>query len=153
MMDDILVYGWDKVELISRLMTVMEHLKQAGVTLNKDKCNFSVDRVTSLGHVIDKTEVHPDTKKAEAIQLMKSLRSPSDVGRFLGMVTQIRNFTHNLAETSKSLQDLLGKKNAWCRDELQETVFQPVKHLLISTPDLSLYSPERDAIVSTDTSS
>ena len=52
-MDDILVYGRDQEEHNSRLMAVLERLKQARVTLNKDKCCFSVDRVTFLGHVVD----------------------------------------------------------------------------------------------------
>ena len=43
MMDDILVYGCDQEEHNSRLMGVLERLKQAGVTLNKDKCSFSVE--------------------------------------------------------------------------------------------------------------
>ena len=81
---------------------------------------------------------------------MKSPRSLSDVRRFLGMVTQLGKFTHNLAETSKPLWDLLSKKNAWCWDEPQETAFQAVKQLLISTPALSFYCPDRDTIVSAD---
>ena len=48
MMDDILVYGCNQAEHDSRLMAVLECLKQARVTLNKDKCSFSVDRVTFL---------------------------------------------------------------------------------------------------------
>ena len=92
-------------------MAVLERLKQAIVTLNKDKCCFSVDRVTFLGHVVDHAGVHPDPKKVEAIQLMGSPKS-SDVRRFLGMVTQLGKFTPSLAETSKPLRDLLSKKNA-----------------------------------------
>ena len=88
-MDDILVYGRNQEEHNSRLMAVLECLKQARVTLNKDKCHFSVDRVTFLGHVIDHAGVDPDPKEVEAIQLMGSPKSPSDVRRFLGMVTQL----------------------------------------------------------------
>ena len=43
MMDDILVYGCDQEEHSSRLIAVLENLKQARVTFNKDKCSFSVD--------------------------------------------------------------------------------------------------------------
>ena len=82
---------------------MLEHHKQTRVTLNKGKCSVSVDRVTFLGHIIDKAGVHPDPKKVEAIQSMTSLMSLSDVRRFLGMVTQLGKFTYNLAETSKLL--------------------------------------------------
>ena len=47
MMDDILVYGCNQ-EHNSRLMAVLQCLKQARVTLNKEKCSFSVDRVTLI---------------------------------------------------------------------------------------------------------
>ena len=59
MMDDIFVY---EEEHDRKLMAVLEHLKQARVTLNKDECSFSVNRVTFLGHFIDKA-VYPDPRK------------------------------------------------------------------------------------------
>ena len=80
-----------------------------------------------MGQITDKAGVHPDPKKVEAIQSMTIPRSLLDVRRFLGMVTQLGKFTHNLAETSKPLPDLLSKKNVWCWDDAQETVFQAVK--------------------------
>ena len=153
MMDDILVYGREQEEHDSRLMAVLKRLKQEGVTLNKDKCSFSADRVTFLGHIIDQVGVHPDPKKVEAIQLMASPKSISDVRRFLGMTTQLGKFTPSLAEISKPLRDLLSKKNAWCWDEPQESAFQAIKQLLLSSPALSFYSPDRETVVSADASS
>ena len=79
--------------------------------MNEDH-EFSVDRLIFLGQIIDKTGVYPDPKKVETIQLRTSPRSPSDVSRFLIVFTQAGKFAHNLAETSKLLQDLLGKENA-----------------------------------------
>ena len=64
-------------------------------------------------YVIDNTGVHPDPKELEAIWLMTSPSSLSDIRSFLGMVTQLGKFIPNLAESSKLLQDLLSKKNAW----------------------------------------
>ena len=153
MMDDILVYGREQEEHDSRLMAVLKRLKQEGITLNKDKCSFSADRVTFLGHIIDQVGVHPDPKKVEAIQLMASPKSISDVRRFLGMTTQLGKFTPSLAEISKPLRDLLSKKNAWCWDEPQESAFQAIKQLLLSSPALSFYSPDRETVVSADASS
>ena len=81
------VYGCDQEEHNVRLMAVLECLKQGREKIHK--CSFSVDRVTFLGHIIDKKGVHSDPKKVEAIQSMTSPKSLSDVRRLFGMVTQL----------------------------------------------------------------
>ena len=53
MMDDVLIYGSTQEEHDFRLTAVLERLQQANVTLNNDKCKFSVNRVRFLGHIID----------------------------------------------------------------------------------------------------
>ena len=61
------------------LMAVLECLKQARVTLNKDKC-FSIDTITFLWifsvMLFMQEQLHPDPKKVEAIQLIGNLKSP-----------------------------------------------------------------------------
>jgi len=83
MMDDILVYGQEHDQ---RLTALLEHLWQAKVALNKEKCSFSV---RFLGQLFDSSIIHPDPQKVEAIQLMRSPTSPSEVRRFLGMANQL----------------------------------------------------------------
>ena len=111
MMDDILVYGKCQEEHDHRLTAVLERLQQAKVTLNKDKCKFSVNCVRFLGHIIDNSGIHPDPQKLEAIQMMPTPKSVSDVRRFLGMANQLGKFLPSLAEISKPLRDLLSKNN------------------------------------------
>ena len=38
--DDILVFGKDQDQHDTRLMAVLKRIQSAGVTLNKDKCNY-----------------------------------------------------------------------------------------------------------------
>jgi len=59
-MDDILVYGQNQEEHDHRLIVVLEHLKQAKVTLNEEKCNFSTNSVRFLGQRVDSSGIHPD---------------------------------------------------------------------------------------------
>ena len=49
MMDDTLVYGASQEEHDEHLQRVLHRLQEAGVTLNRQKCMFSVDEVTFLG--------------------------------------------------------------------------------------------------------
>ena len=69
LMDDIiLVHGATQDEHDNHLMKVLCHLETVGITLNKDKCEFSKRQVKFLGQVIDTSGVCPDTDKVRAIQ-------------------------------------------------------------------------------------
>ena len=63
MMDDVLIYGKNQEEHDCRLTAVLECLQQENLTLNKDKCKFSVNYVRFLGHVIDGSGIHPNPQK------------------------------------------------------------------------------------------
>jgi len=52
-LDDILIFGKNQQEHDSRLDTVFTRLSSSGITLNSAKCEFSKNRLTFLGHIID----------------------------------------------------------------------------------------------------
>ena len=153
MMDDVLVYGRCQEEHDRRLTAVLERLQQAKVTLNKDKCKFSVKSVRFLGHIVDNSGIHPDPQKLEAIQMLPKPKSASEVRRFLGMANQLGKFLPSLAEISKPLCDLLSKNDMWNWGELQEKAFQAVKKALSSSPVLAIYKPDSETAISADASS
>ena len=70
-MDDVLVHGRDATEHDARLMRALEQIKKAGVTLNKDKCQFGKERIEILGHVIDANGISADPNKLSALVEMK----------------------------------------------------------------------------------
>ena len=53
LVDDVLVYDRNAEEHHGRLMAVLETLKNAGVTLDKDKCIFYTNSINFLGQIID----------------------------------------------------------------------------------------------------
>ena len=62
-MDDILVFGRNTAEHNQRVEAVLKRIRDAGVTLNKDKCEFGKSRLSFLGHTIDRDGVHADPAK------------------------------------------------------------------------------------------
>lgn len=50
-MDDIFIYGSTKGEVEETTRVVIDRLKKAGFTLNRDKCEFNKERVKFLGHI------------------------------------------------------------------------------------------------------
>lgn len=53
MMDDILVYGKTREEHDSRLHQILQYLQESNLTHNKEKCKFSVNKVSFLGQNVD----------------------------------------------------------------------------------------------------
>ena len=143
--DDILVFGKDQEEHDPRLEAVLQRLKTANVTLNREKCDFSKSHITFLGHYIDKDGICQDPKKTDAITKMKSPTSVPELRRFLGMANQLGKFSSNLAEFTKPLRELLSKESTWVWNDAQEQAFSKVKE--------ELYNPLSPTKIAADASS
>ena len=128
-------------------------MQKSNVTLNKDKCIFSVPTFKALGQVISADGVRPDPDKVKAINEIPSPKSVSEVRSFLGMINQFNKFTKHLASLSKPLRDLLSKNSAWVWGDNQEKAFQELKQCLISAPILALYDPNKETKINADASS
>ena len=57
--DDVLIFGENTKQHDARLTAALSHLEAAGVTLNREKCEFHKRQIKFLGHVIDHG-VRPD---------------------------------------------------------------------------------------------
>ena len=147
--DDILVFGTMTAEHDSRLCAVLKRIKAAGITLNVEKCQFSQQRITFLGHVIDHNGISPDPKKTTAILAMKPPSSITELRRFMNQMTK---FSPNIAHLSKPLRELLSTKNVWTWTDTQEEPFNKLKEEISSPRVLALYDPSASTKVSADAS-
>ncbi|KAL8616804.1 hypothetical protein ACOMHN_017841 [Nucella lapillus] len=152
-MDDILIFGKNKVEHDARLKLVLDRLSASGLTLNLDKFEFAKTQLEYLGQFINADGVQKDPAKVKAIIDMKEPENVPDIRRFLGMVNQLMKFVPDLVEKSKPLRDLLQKNAAWSWGPDQKHAFEALKVDLASPETLALYSPDRATVVSADSSS
>ena len=110
--DDLIIHGETQKQHDERLHAVLNTLQESNVTLNKEKCIFSVPTIKALGQIISAEGIKPDPDKVKAIYDIPSPKSVSDVRSFLGMINQFNKFTNHLATISKPLRDLLSKDYA-----------------------------------------
>ena len=80
LIDDLLVHGRTEDEHHQRLITVLEKLQEAGVTLNKEKCKFYTNKISFLGHIVNDEGVSPDPEKTKAI---KNVQRPTNVSEVM----------------------------------------------------------------------
>ena len=126
LIDDNLIYGNTQEEHDEQLLAVLNKLEEAGLTLNRDKCEFSQRKVRFLGHILSQDGVRSDPDKVTAIVNMEEPKTVKDLRCFLGMVNQLSKFMRHLAKMTKPLTDLLSKKNQWMWGHAQKLAFSSV---------------------------
>ncbi|GJW00860.1 putative reverse transcriptase domain-containing protein [Tanacetum coccineum] len=150
--DDILIYSKDEEEHGKHLKIIMELLKKERLYAKFSKCDFWLDSVQFLGHVIDRSGFHVDPAKIEAIKSWTAPTTPTEVRQFLRLAGYYRRFIEGFSLISKPLTKLTqkNKKYEWGSEE--EEAFQTLKQKLCSAPILALPEGTEDFMVYYDAS-
>nr|GFB77686.1 putative reverse transcriptase domain-containing protein [Tanacetum cinerariifolium] len=77
--NDILVYSKDKEEHEKHLKIILKLLKKERLYAKFSKCDFWLDSVQFLGHVIDRSGVHVDPAKVKAIKSWAAPTTPMEI--------------------------------------------------------------------------
>jgi len=151
--DDVLVSGKDQEEHNARLNLVLQKIQTAGLTLNKDKCQFSCSKIVFLGHVIDADGISPDPHKTEAIRKLSTPTTVTELRRFMGMINQLNKFSPRIAEISQPLRELLKSNTAWVWTPNHGEALQKLKEEIASPRVLAHYNLNAETKISADASS
>ena len=90
-MDNVLVYTSDYDTHWRRLRNVLNRIGESGMTLSKEKCQFGVQSVQFLGHIVSANGVQPDTNKVKVIVEMKVPTTKLDARRLMRIVGYLSN--------------------------------------------------------------
>ncbi|GJU71613.1 putative nucleotidyltransferase, ribonuclease H [Tanacetum coccineum] len=150
--DDILIYSRNKEEHGEHLKTILNLLRSEKLYAKFSKCDFWLDSVQFLGHVIDSSGVHVDPAKIEAIKNWAAPTTPTEVRQFLGLAGYYRRFIKEFSLISKPLTKLTQKNKPYVWGDDEEEAFQTLKLKLCSAPILSLPEGSEDFVVYCDAS-
>ncbi len=153
-LDDIIVYGPTQESHDATLRSVMQHLSDAALELNWEKCTFSQSSLKFLGHVISKNGIFPDDEHMSAIIDAPAPHDLASLRSFLGLISWYSKFLPNFASVAEPLRALL-RDASDAEFEWTDSVdcsFKALKELLSRSPVLALFDPSLPIIVSTDAS-
>ncbi|GJR85305.1 putative nucleotidyltransferase, ribonuclease H [Tanacetum coccineum] len=90
--DDILIYSKTKEDHEVHLGLVLELLRKEKLYAKFSKCEFWLQEVHFLGHVVNQNGIHVDPSKIEAVKNWKTPTTPSEIRSFLGLAEQEEAF-------------------------------------------------------------
>ena len=150
--DDILIYSKSKSDHESHLCLILELLRKEQLYAKFSKCEFWLNEVQFLGHVVNDKGIHVDPTKIEAVKSWVTPTTPTEVRSFLGLAGYYRRFISNFSKISLPLTALTQKNKPFVWGSEQETAFQTLKNKLCNAPILSLPDGDDDFVVYCDAS-
>ncbi|BHF71978.1 hypothetical protein SprV_0401504000 [Sparganum proliferum] len=137
-LDDVIVFGKTITQHNDNLRAVLLALREAGFTLNPQKCQFLREKVNYLGHEVSPSGIKVSAEKAGAILTWPTPNSTTEVRSFIGLASYYRRFIRNFAGIARPLHRLTekGREFRWT-DECQ-AAFDELRTRLSRAPILML---------------
>ncbi|WVZ57861.1 hypothetical protein U9M48_008196 [Paspalum notatum var. saurae] len=143
--DDILIYSKNEAEHEEHL-----RLREHKLYAKFSKCEFWIDEVRFLGHVVCKGGIAVDSSTVSTVTNWKVPEIPKEVRGFLGLAGYYRRFIENFSRIAKPKTSLLEKDAEFKWTNAQQAAFDELKKRLTTAPVLTLPDQQKKLIVYCD---
>jgi hypothetical protein len=139
--DNILIYSKNDSDHEEHLWMVLLKLWDSQLYVKFTKCEFWLDEVPFLGHIISKGGISVDPAKVTSIVGWKIPSTVSDVWSFLGLAGYYWRFIEGFSKIAKPMTSLLekGKEFKWtweCQESFNQLRFKLMAAPVLIMPDL-----------------
>ena len=145
--DDILIYSKTEAEHAEHLKIVLQVLKEKKLYAKLSKCEFWLNEVSFLGHIISGKGIAVDPSKVNAVSQWETPKSVTEVRSFLGLAGYYRRFIEGFSKLALPLTQLTCKGKAFVWDAQCESSFNELKRRLTTAPILILPKLEEPFVV------
>ncbi len=150
--DDILVYGKTKQDLLDHVLQVLERCREKSISLNPKKFKFGLQEIQYVGYIVGKDGIRTDNSKIEAIEKFPQPKNLTELRAFMGIVNQFSHFTSKIASAAVPLRDLMKPKNIFIWTQEHTNAFQELKTILCQPPVLAQFDLSLPIMLQTDAS-
>ena len=147
--NDIRIYSRNLEEHSDHVAQVFQCFRKHSLVVNGGKCEFGVDKVAYLGHVISAAGVLVGEEKIFVMLSWPSLKNLKELRGFLGLTGYYRRFVKGYAQLTRVLTNQLRKDSFAWNDET-ERAFQYLKIMMTNVPVLAMLNFEMTFMIETD---
>ncbi|KAH0650243.1 hypothetical protein KY284_030155 [Solanum tuberosum] len=138
--DAILIYSRNEEEHMNHLRMVLQTLKDRQLFAKFSKCEFWLQLVSFLGHIVSSEGIPVDSQKIKVVKKWPRPTSLTDIRSFLGLAGYYRRFVEGFSSIASPLTKLTQKKVKFQWSDDCERSFAELKTRL--TTSLVLTLPE-----------
>ena len=142
--DDVVIFSRSWEEHLVQVKDVLWRLKEAGLTINPQKCAVAQQEVQYLGYVIGGGAIKPQVGKVSAILESPVPTTKRQVRSFLGVIGRYRRFVPHFSTRAGPLIDLTRKaapvRVVWsdqCSKAFEDLRTCLTKDPILQSPDFS----------------
>ena len=151
-LDDILIYSKTLKEHRAHVKEVLGKLREAGLQVDIDKCEFEVQETSFLGLLVSTNGLRMDPRKVDVIRNWEVPRSLTHVQAFIGFCNFYRRFIKDFSKIVRPMVKLTRKDQLFEWTEACQTAFEGLKQQVTAAPVLKHFDSTREAILETDSS-
>jgi hypothetical protein len=155
-LDDCIIFGRSREEYLANMATVLARFEERGILIKRSKCEFGLEEITFLGHIVSGDSVKLSDSRKQALEEMSRPKTVSQLRSFLGCSNYFRQFIDSYATMSRDLHQLVAKSPtkiiAWSPSLI--LAWETVKCAVVAAPKLKFLSdaPTDEIILYTDAS-
>lgn len=156
-LDDIIIFSRTFEEHVKHVQAVFQRLREHSLSISLKKCQFAVNEVKFLGHIVKEGTLRPNPDKVRAVQEMTIPTNRKSLQSFLGLVNYYRQFIPHFSQIAAPLHRLAASPKSgiikpfeWTAEHTE--AFNTLRTLLSTAPVLLCPDFSRPFIVQTDAS-
>ena len=136
--DNILIYSRTEEEHLKHLQITLQTLRINQLYAKFSKCEFCLDEVKFLGHVINEHRILVDSSKIDAVLSWKRPTNATEVRSFLRLTGYYRRLVEGFSKITGPLTNLTRKEVKYEWTDKHERAFQELKERLTSALVLAI---------------
>ena len=130
--------------------TVLQRLRDQGLSINIKKCEFYIKVTRYLGHILSTSGIRPDPRKVQALLDWPVTRTTKEVHQFHGLGSYYRGYIEGFARIAKPLTELMKKDAMFVWSPACQEAFNGLRSTLTNSVIHHHFDPSLPTTITTD---